>query len=112
MGRSGTQGWAVGSAVGYFVGVLDPRAAITVVKREPAYERASTPRASGRIRRLFSVRGNIELSNYSTGFFEDLAETMAVDGMRAEIGLAKNGYLFIAPARSVGLPTGVTESVS
>jgi FAD-dependent oxidoreductase domain-containing protein 1 len=90
-------GGAVGSAVAYFVRMLDPGAAVTVVERDPTYERASTPRASGGIRRLFSVPENIELSKYSIGFFEDFAETMAVDGTRAEIGLAKNGYLFIVP---------------
>jgi FAD-dependent oxidoreductase domain-containing protein 1 len=90
-------GGAVGSAVAYFVRMLDPGAAVAVVERDPTYERASTPRASGGIRRLFSVPENIELSRYSIGFFEDFAETMAVDGTRAEIGLAKNGYLFIVP---------------
>jgi FAD-dependent oxidoreductase domain-containing protein 1 len=90
-------GGAVGSAVAYFLKVLDPAAAVTVVERDPTYERASTPRASGGVRRLFSVPENIELSKYSIGFFEKFAETMAVDGSRADIGFAKNGYLFIVP---------------
>ena len=64
---------------------------------DPTYELASTPRASGGVRRLFSTPENIDLSNYSIPFFESFAETMAVDGVPAEIEFHKNGYLFIVP---------------
>ncbi len=67
----------------------------------PTYALASTPRASGGIRRLFSVPQNIELSNYSIEFFDAFAEPIAVDGVPAEIGLRKNGYLFIVPPSGV-----------
>lgn len=90
-------GGAIGSAVAYFVKALDPGASVRVIERDPAYELASTPRASGGVRRLFSVPENIELSKYSIAFFEDFAATMAVDGARCEIGLNKGGYLFIVP---------------
>jgi delta-1-pyrroline-5-carboxylate dehydrogenase group 1 len=90
-------GGAVGAAVAYFAKVLDPSVGVTVIERDPRYERASTPRASGGVRRLFSLPENIELSKYSIGFFEDFTETMAVDGVEADIGFKKNGYLFIVP---------------
>ena len=90
-------GGAIGSAVAYFVKLLDPGADVAVVERDPTYALASTPRGSGGVRRLFSVPENIELSMYSIAFFEDFAETMAVDGVPADIGLRKNGYLFIVP---------------
>ena len=90
-------GGAVGSAVAYFLKSMDRSVAVTVVERDPSYEFASTPRASGGIRRLFSVEENIELSKYSIAFFDKFAETMAVGGTPAEIGLTRNGYLFIVP---------------
>lgn len=90
-------GGAIGAAVAYFVKLLDPSTDITVVERDPTYEQASTPRASGGIRRLFSLSENIRLSDYSIAFFEEFADTMAVDGVPADIGLKKNGYLFIVP---------------
>ena len=90
-------GGAIGAAVAYFVKLLDPSTEVSVVERDPTYSLASTPRASGGIRRLFSLPENIELSNYSIGFFEEFAETMAVDGVKADVGLKKNGYLFIVP---------------
>lgn len=90
-------GGAIGAAVAYFLKVLDPGVGVTVVERDPTYGLASTPRASGGIRRLFSLPENIALSNFSIPFFDDFARTMAVDGVPAEIGLRKGGYLFIVP---------------
>jgi len=90
-------GGAVGAAVAYFVKRLDPSSEVCVVERDPTYERASTPRASGGVRRLFSLPENIELSKYSIDFFDGFAETMTGAGVQADIGLKKNGYLFIVP---------------
>jgi FAD-dependent oxidoreductase domain-containing protein 1 len=94
-------GGAIGASVAYFLKLLDPGVEVSVVERDPTYELASTPRAAGGFRRLFSLPENIELSNYSIPFFDEFAETMAVDGERADIGLKKNGYLFIGSANSL-----------
>jgi len=90
-------GGAMGSAVAYFLKLNDPAVEVTVIERDPGHRLASTPRASGGIRRLFSLPENIELSQYSIAFFESFPETMAVDGQAADIGLHKGGYLFIVP---------------
>jgi FAD-dependent oxidoreductase domain-containing protein 1 len=96
-------GGAIGASVGYFIKLLDPAAEVTVVERDPAYTMASTPRASGGVRRLFSLPENIELSAYSIGFFADFPAAMAVDGVPADIGWRKNGYLFIASRSGLGV---------
>ena len=90
-------GGAIGAAVAYFVRSLDPAARVCVIERDPTYELASTPRASGGVRRLFSLPENIELSRYSIGFFAGFPEAMAVDGQPADIGFRRDGYLFIVP---------------
>ena len=90
-------GGAIGAAVAYYLKLNDPSVDVTVIERDPTYTQASTPRASGGVRRLFSLPENIELSNYSIPFFEDFADTMAVNGEKADIGFKKNGYLFIVP---------------
>ena len=90
-------GGAIGSAVAYFLKLHDPAVEVTVIERDPGYRLASTPRASGGIRRLFSLPENIELSQYSIAFFESFPETMAVDGQPAGIGFHNGGYLFIVP---------------
>jgi FAD-dependent oxidoreductase domain-containing protein 1 len=87
----------MGAATAYFLKLLDPGVDVTVVERDPTYKLASTPRASGGIRRLFSLPENIELSNFSITFFDAFEDTMAVDGVRPDIGLKKHGYLFIVP---------------
>lgn len=94
-------GGAVGASVAYFLRLLDPTVAVTVIERDPTYARASTPRAAGGVRRLFSLPENIELSNFSIPFFDYFATTMAVDGEPADIGLKKNGYLFIVSRRDL-----------
>ena len=93
-------GGAVGSAVAYFFKTMAPNSAVVVAERDPAYSLASTPRASGGVRRLFSLPENIHLSNFGIPFFESFPETMAVDGARAEIGFKRGGYLFVVPAHA------------
>lgn len=90
-------GGAIGAAVAYYLRLADQGVGVTVIERDPTYSLASTPRASGGVRRLFSLPENIELSNYSIPFFEAFPETMAVGGVPAEIGFKKGGYLFIVP---------------
>jgi len=96
-------GGAIGASVAYFVKLLDPGAEVAVVERDPAYTLASTPRASGGVRRLFSLPENVELSKYSIGFFGGFPAEMAVDGVPADIGWRKNGYLFIVPRSGLGV---------
>lgn len=93
-------GGAIGAAVAYYLKLMSPSLDVTVIERDPTYGLASTPRASGGVRRLFSLPENIELSKYSIPFFEAFPETMAVDGERAEIGFRKGGYIFVVPPSS------------
>ncbi|MBZ0146044.1 MAG: FAD-binding oxidoreductase, partial [Pseudorhodoplanes sp.] len=74
---------------------------VTVIERAPTYQWASTPRASGGVRRLFALPENIELSNYSLPFFERFESDMAVGGEPAAINFRKGGYLFIVPPGAV-----------
>jgi FAD-dependent oxidoreductase domain-containing protein 1 len=90
-------GGAIGSSVAYFLKSAQPDCRVVVAERDPAYRKASTPRASGGVRRLFSLAENIELSNFSIPFFQSFSQTMAVDGEKAEIGFKMGGYLFIVP---------------
>lgn len=92
---------AIGLAIAYAIRTMDSNSRVVVIERDPSYALASTPRASGGVRRLFAVPENIELSNYSIPVFQNFHHTMAVDGEEAEIGFKKNGYLFIVPPPDV-----------
>jgi FAD-dependent oxidoreductase domain-containing protein 1 len=88
-------GGAIGASVAYFLRSRPNPPSVAVIEPDPTYAKASTPRASGGVRRLFSGLENIALSNFSIPFFERFVEDMAVDGERAEIGYRRGGYLFI-----------------
>src|SRR3954449_10884084 len=94
-------GGGIGAAAAYFLRSHPRACRVAVIERDTSYQLASTPRASGGVRRLFSLPENIELSKYSIAFFEDFAEAMAVDGVQAEVGFKRNGYLFIVPPSSL-----------
>ena len=95
-------GGAIGAAAAYFLRSHPRACAVTVIERDPTYQWASTPRASGGVRRLFALPENIALSNYSIPFFERFETDMAVAGEPAAINFKKGGYLFIVPPAAVG----------
>jgi len=94
-------GGAMGASAAYFLKTISPDTSVTVLEPDPGYQLASTSRASGGVRRLFSLPENIALSNYSIPFYEDFPSTMAIDGTIADIGFRKNGYIFIVPPRDL-----------
>jgi FAD-dependent oxidoreductase domain-containing protein 1 len=96
-------GGAIGAAAAYFLRSHPRPCSTAVVERDPSYQLASTPRASGGVRRLFSLPENIALSNYSIPFFERFDSEMAVNGEPAAANFRKGGYLFIVPPAAIGV---------
>lgn len=94
-------GGAIGSSVAYYLRSHPRPPAVAVIERDPTYSLASTPRASGGVRRLFALPENIALSQYSIPFFQSFASTMSVGGEAAETGFKQGGYLFIVPPEHV-----------
>lgn len=94
-------GGAIGAATAYYLCSMDPSVSVTVIERDPTYSIASTPRAAGGVRRLFTTPENIELSNYSIPLFETFDDDMAVDGEKANIAFKQHGYLFIVPPSDI-----------
>ena len=94
-------GGAIGAAAAYFLRSHPRACRVAVIERDTSYQLASTPRASGGVRRLFSLPENIALSNYSIPFFARFDAEMAVDGERPAINFRKGGYLFIVPPAAV-----------
>jgi FAD-dependent oxidoreductase domain-containing protein 1 len=90
-------GGAIGMAAAYFLRRHPRACSVAVIERDKAYRLASTPRASGGVRRLFSLPENIALSNFGIPFFEAFEQEMAVGGEPAAINFRKGGYLFIVP---------------
>lgn len=88
-------GAIMGSCTAYFLKKASPEMNIAVIEPDPSYEFASTVRASGGARRLFSCPENIQMSNFSIDFIKKFPEDMAVNGDVAHIDWKEQGYLFI-----------------
>ncbi len=80
-------GGVMGSSVACFLLREEPALRVAVVEPDPTYALASTPRASGGARRLFSCPENIAMSMFSIDFIRALPE----------VGWKPDGYLFIVP---------------
>lgn len=89
-------GGIVGSAIAYFLARTGAAGRITVVEPDPTYEFAATPQANGGVRQLFSLPENIRMAQFGLEFYHRFAEEMAVDGVPADIGFRRRGYLFLS----------------
>lgn len=95
-------GGVIGCAVAHFIKQMAPATSVLVIEPDPAYELASTPRASGGCRVQFTCPENIELSKYSIDFIKSFGRHMAVEGKDPpDSGWVEGGYLFIVPPASV-----------
>ena len=96
-------GGIMGSSTAYFVKSLFPETDVCVVEPDSTYALASTLRASGGVRVLFSCPENIEMSKFGRDFIKAFPTTMAVDGREAPVDWVTGGYLFIVPPEHMGL---------
>jgi sarcosine oxidase subunit beta len=87
-------GGIVGLSTAYYA--AERGADVTLVEKG-SLGGGSTARAAGGIRSQFSTRVNVELSLASKPVWDRFAESFGVD-----IGLRKNGYLFLARSEAVG----------
>ena len=89
-------GGLIGSSVAYHLAKDGRGGRVVVIEPDPTYEFATTPGSSGGVRRLFSRPENVSLGSFGLEFYQTFAETMAVDGERAEISFKPQGYLFLS----------------
>ena len=91
-------GGVMGSALAYWLTRLEPARAVTVIERDPGYERASSALSAASIRQQFSTPANIRISQASIGFLRDAAEELRVGDERPDIALREHGYLYLSDA--------------
>lgn len=88
-------GGIMGSATAYYLMQADPRIKIAVIERDPAYTKASTTLSMSNARIQFSLRQNIEISQYTFHVLERFERDMAVNEVMPKIGLRREGNLFM-----------------
>ena len=65
-------GGIMGSATAYFLMKFDDNLKVAVVERDPSYTYASTTLSASNVRIQFSLKENIQISQYSFEFLEPI----------------------------------------
>ena len=88
-------GGVIGSSTAYHLMCNDPQLKLTVVEPDPTYTQASSTLSLANIRIQFSLKENIQISQYTLDVLHDFDESMAVDDNKPNIGYRTEGNLFI-----------------
>ena len=88
-------GGIMGSATAYYLMKTDDTLKVAVIERDPTYAQASTTLSMANARIQFSLKQNIEISQYALKTFEQFEDTMAVAGEKPKIYYRREGNLFL-----------------
>ena len=86
-------GGIVGCSVAFFLRELGFTGSITVFEKDQTYQYASTARSAASIRQQFTTPVNVQMSQFSFAFLNELKDRFGEDG---EIALVKAAYLLLA----------------
>ena len=95
-------GGIMGSGVAYNLINGDPRLKVAVFEMDPAYENSSTTRSCSNARIQFSLKENIQISQYAFETLRKFDELMAVDGVPVDVRFRREGNLFLCDAAGRG----------
>ena len=88
-------GGIMGSATAYYLTKADPTLKVAVVERDPTYARASTTLSMSNVRIQFSLKENIQISQYAFAVLKRFENEMGVDGNNPKIYYHREGNLFL-----------------
>lgn len=91
-------GGAIGSSIAYWTqNKCRDGLSIAVIDKDLSYSKASTTLSCGGIRQQFSLKENIELSQFSAEFLRNIKDYLTVPEQEPpEINFNPSGYLFLA----------------
>ena len=90
-----TGGGIMGSATAYYLTKTDPSLNVAVVERDPTYARASTTLSMSNVRIQFSLKQNIQISQFAFQVLETFEDDMAVGDHTPKIYFHRDGNLFL-----------------
>ena len=85
----------MGSSTAYNLMKMDPKIKVAVVERDPTYTRASTTLSMANIRIQFSLKQNVQVSQYAFEVLDQFEEEMRVDDDKPYIAFHREGNLFL-----------------
>lgn len=88
-------GGIMGCCIAYTLLNADDNLKMAVVERDPSYERASSTLSMGNIRIQFSLKENVQISQYAFEVLERFDEDMIVEGDKPDIRYRREGNLFL-----------------
>jgi glycine/D-amino acid oxidase-like deaminating enzyme len=91
-------GGIMGCSTAYYLMLTDKNLKVVVVELDPTYSRASTTLSMANARIQFSLKENIQISQYAFEILERFEEDMALDGERPGISYHREGNLFLTDA--------------
>ena len=91
-------GGIMGSATAYYLITADPTLKIAVIERDPTYAQASTTLSMANVRTQFSLKENVQISQYTIDMLKSFEEDMIVNGEQPKIYFRQEGNLFMVAA--------------
>ena len=88
-------GGIMGCSTAFYLANSDSGLKVAVIERDPTYERASTTLSMANARIQFSLRDNVQISQYAFEILDRFEEEMAVAEHRPEISYRREGNLFL-----------------
>ena len=91
-------GGIIGSSTAYYLTRNDERLKVAVVEKDPTYTRASTTLSMSNVRIQFSLKENIQISQYAMEVLKKFENDMEVDGIKPNASFRQEGNLFLIPS--------------
>jgi len=93
-------GGIMGLSTAYHLMVADSSLKVMVIEKDLGYEKSSTALSMVNVRIQFSLKENIQISQYASEVFENFEDEMAVDGKKPAIFYRREGNLFLYDEKS------------
>ncbi len=93
-------GGIMGSSTAYHLMVADSSLKVLVIEKDLGYEKASTALSMVNARIQFSLKENVQISQYAFKVLENFEDEMAVDGTKPAIFYRREGNLFLYDKKS------------
>ena len=102
-------GGIMGSATAYSLLKADNRLKIAVIEKDPAYTHASTTLSMSNARIQFSLKQNVQISQYAFETLERFEEDMGVGDRKPRIGFKREGNLFVVDEKGLESATSAIQ---